>query len=113
MPQNNSFSNLILWPKNQQYKRDLKRRKLIAKYASKRAELKAILANPETSDEDFYKAQGKLSKLQRIAHRSAHAIVVPITGRPRAHIRKFGLSRITFRELASKGKIHGVTKSSW
>ena len=43
--------------------RDLKRRRLIAKFANKRAELKAVLANPETSDEEFYKAQAKLTKL--------------------------------------------------
>ena len=93
--------------------RDLKRRRLIAKYANKRAELKAILANPETSDEEFYKAQAKLTKLPKNSASIRARNRCSITGRPRAHIRKFGLSRITFRELASKGKLPGVTKSSW
>ena len=93
--------------------RDLKRRRLIAKYANKRIELKAILANPETSDEEFYKAQAKLTKLPKNSSPIRARNRCSITGRPRAHIRKFGLSRITFRELASKGKLPGVTKSSW
>lgn len=93
--------------------RDLKRRRLIAKFANKRAELKAILANPETSDEEFYKAQAKLTKLPKNSSPIRARNRCSITGRPRAHIRKFGLSRITFRELASKGKLPGVTKSSW
>ncbi|RCL30939.1 MAG: 30S ribosomal protein S14 [Puniceicoccaceae bacterium] len=93
--------------------RDLKRRRLIAKYANKRAELKSILANPETSDEEFYKAQAKLTKLPKNSSPIRARNRCSITGRPRAHIRKFGLSRITFRELASKGKLPGVTKSSW
>ena len=93
--------------------RDLKRRRLIAKFANKRAELKAILANPETSDEEFYKAQAKLTKLPKNSSPIRSRNRCSITGRPRAHIRKFGLSRITFRELASKGKLPGVTKSSW
>tara|TARA_B100000035_G_scaffold274994_1_gene251731 strand:- start:15 stop:320 length:306 start_codon:yes stop_codon:yes gene_type:complete len=93
--------------------RDLKRRRLISKYANKRAELKAILANPETSDEEFYKAQAKLTKLPKNSSPIRARNRCSITGRPRAHIRKFGLSRITFRELASKGKLPGVTKSSW
>jgi small subunit ribosomal protein S14 len=93
--------------------RDLKRRRLIAKYSVKRTELKAILANPETTDEEFYKAQAKLTKLPKNSSPIRARNRCSITGRPRAHIRKFGLSRITFRELASKGKIPGVTKSSW
>ena len=92
--------------------RDLKRRRLISKYANKRAELKAILANPETSDEESYKAQAKLTKLPKNSSPIRARNRCSITGRPRAHIRKFGLSRITFRELASKGKLPGVTKSS-
>ncbi|MDC3132485.1 30S ribosomal protein S14 [Opitutae bacterium] len=93
--------------------RDLKRRRLIAKFAIKRSELKAILANPETTDEEFYKAQAKLNNLPKNSSPIRSRNRCSITGRPRAHIRKFGLSRITFRELASKGKLPGVTKSSW
>lgn len=93
--------------------RNLKRVRLIEKYAEKRKQLKAILADPETSDEDFYKAQAKLSKLPKNSSPIRARNRCSVTGRPRAFIRRFGLSRITFRELASKGKIPGVTKSSW
>ncbi len=93
--------------------RNLKRERLIAKYAAKRKELKAILANPETSDEQFYKGQSKLTKLPKNSSPIRARNRCSITGRPRAFIRKFGLSRITFRQLASQGKIPGVTKSSW
>ena len=93
--------------------RNLKRERLIAKYAEKRKSLKAILADPETSDEDFYKAQAKLSKLPKNSSPIRARNRCSVTGRPRAFIRKFGLSRITFRELATQGKIPGVTKSSW
>jgi len=99
--------------KKSSIQRDLKRRRLIEKHAAKRAELKAILANPDSSDEEFYKAQAKLSKLPRNSSPIRSRNRCSITGRPRAHIRKFGLSRITFRELASQGKLPGVTKSSW
>ncbi|MFP4068763.1 MAG: 30S ribosomal protein S14 [Verrucomicrobiota bacterium] len=93
--------------------RDLKRRQLIEKYAAKRSELKAILANPDTPDEEFYKAQARLSKLPKNSSPIRSRNRCSVTGRPRAFIRKFGLSRITFRELASQGKLPGVTKSSW
>ena len=87
--------------------------RMIEKYASKRKELKAILAHPETSDEEFYKAQDKLTKLPKNSSPVRFRNRCSITGRSRAFIRKFGLSRITFRELATQGKIPGVTKSSW
>lgn len=93
--------------------RNLKRLRLIEKYAEKRKHLKAVLADPETSDEDFYKAQSKLSKLPKNSSPIRARNRCSVTGRPRAFIRRFGLSRITFRELASRGKIPGVTKSSW
>jgi small subunit ribosomal protein S14 len=93
--------------------RNNKRKRLVEKFAAKRAELKAILANSETSDEDFYKAQAKLAKLPRNSSPIRVRNRCSVTGRPRAFNRKFGLSRITFRELASSGKIPGVTKSSW
>ncbi len=93
--------------------RNLKRVRLTEKYAEKRAELKATLANPETSDEDFFAAQRKLAKLPRNSSKVRVRNRCNLTGRPRAHIRRFGLSRITFRELALGGKIPGVTKASW
>ena len=93
--------------------RNKKRERLVARYAEKRASIKATLASPETSDEDFYKAQRQLSKLPRNSSRIRIRNRCNVTGRPRAFIRRYGLSRLTFRELALEGKIPGVTKSSW
>lgn len=81
--------------------RDEKRKKLIAKYAAKRAELK------ELGD-----LEG-LQKLPRNSSPSRHKNRDVLSGRPRAYMRKFGLSRINFREKAVKGEIPGITKSSW
>lgn len=93
--------------------RNKKRERMIAKYAAKRAELKAILRDPNTEDEAFYAAQQKLTKLPKNSSPVRLRNRCNVTGRPRAYLRKYGLSRITFRELASEGKIPGVTKSSW
>jgi small subunit ribosomal protein S14 len=112
LPAHNNSIDLHM-AKKSALQRNLKRLRLIEKYATKRAELKAILANPETSDEEFYKAQAKLTKLPKNSSPIRARNRCSVTGRPRAFIRKFGLSRITFRELATQGKIPGVTKSSW
>lgn len=93
--------------------RNKKRERLVAKYASKRAELKKVLSSPETTDEEFFEAQRKLSKLPRNSSKVRLRNRCNLTGRPRAHMGRFGLSRITFRELALSGRIPGVTKSSW
>jgi small subunit ribosomal protein S14 len=81
--------------------RELKRQKLVAKYAAKRAELKA------NGDYDA------LDKLPRNASPVRLHNRCKLTGRPRGYMRKFGVSRVVFRELAVMGKIPGVTKSSW
>ena len=81
--------------------RDLKRKKLIAKNAAKRAELKAAGDN-----------EG-LQKLPRNSSPTRNKNRCEETGRPHAYMRRFGLSRISFREHAAKGEIPGVTKSSW
>lgn len=81
--------------------RDLKRQKMITKYAAKRAELKAA------GDLDGLALLPRNSSPTRWKNRSVE------TGRPRAYMRRFGLDRISFRERASKGQIPGVTKSSW
>lgn len=99
--------------KKSMIQRDLKRERMIAHYAAKRAELKRIMADPSTSDEEFYLAQRKLTRMPRNSSPIRKRNRCSVTGRPRAFIRKFGLSRITFRELASGGKIPGVVKSSW
>jgi len=100
-------------PKTSAIERNKKREALVEKYKAKRAELKAILANPESSDEDFFAAQKKLAKLPRNSSAVRVNNRCKLSGRPRAYIRKYGVSRIQFRELALSGKIPGVTKSSW
>lgn len=99
--------------KKSMIERDRKRERLIAQFAAKRAELKRIMTDPATGDEEFYTAQRKLTKLPRNSSPIRKRNRCSVTGRPRAYMRKFGVSRITFRELASNGKIPGVTKSSW
>lgn len=93
--------------------RNIKRERLVAKYAAKRAELKKILSDPSTADDEFYSAQHMLTKLPKNSSPVRLRNRCSITGRPRAFLRKYGVSRITFRELASAGRIPGVTKSSW
>ena len=98
-------------PKTSAIERNKKRIKLAAKHAAKRAELKATLANPAATDDEFYAAQKKLQKLPRNSSPVRIRNRCSMSGRPRAYIRKFGVSRITFRELALAGKIPGVVKS--
>jgi small subunit ribosomal protein S14 len=100
-------------PKTSAIQRNKKRINLAAKYAVVRAELKAILKNPATTDEQFFAAQKKLQKLPRNSSPTRIRNRCSMSGRPRAYIGKFGVSRIQFRELALAGKIPGVTKSSW
>ena len=99
--------------KKSKIQHNLKRARIVEKYAAKREALKAIMKDPEVSDDDFYAAQKKLTKLPRNSSRVRLRNRCSVTGRPRAYIRKFGLSRLTFRELANEGKIPGITKSSW
>ena len=88
-------------PRKSLIARDLKRAKMIAKYADKRAELKAA------GDLEGLALLPRNSSPTRLKNRCSE------TGRSRGYIRKFGLSRISFREHASKGEIPGVTKASW
>jgi len=81
--------------------RDLKRQKMNARYAAKRAELKAM------GDQEGLAKLPRNSSPTRIKNRCAE------TGRPRGYMRTFGLSRIAFRQRASQGEIPGVTKASW
>ncbi|MBK8288013.1 MAG: 30S ribosomal protein S14 [Cellvibrionales bacterium] len=93
--------------------REKKRAKAVAKYAEKRARLKAIIANPKTSDEDKWEAQVQLQKLPRDASPVRKQTRCRLTGRPHAVYRKFGLSRIKLREHAMKGDVPGLVKASW
>ena len=100
-------------PKTSAIERNKKRRRLVEKYKAKRAELKAILANPKTTDVEFFSAQKKIAKLPRNSSAVRIRNRCSLSGRPRGYIGKFGVSRITFRELALSGKIPVVIKSSW
>ena len=93
--------------------RQLKREKLVATFAKKRAALKAIIENPKMSDEDRYAARLKLQALPRNANPTRLRNRCAITGRPRGVFRKFGLGRNKLREYAMKGEIPGIVKASW
>lgn len=93
--------------------REEKREKLVAKFAPKRAELKAIIDNSKKSDEERYAARLELQKLPRNANPTRLRNRCELTGRPRGTFRKFGLARSKIRELAFKGDIPGMIKASW
>ena len=93
--------------------RQLKREKLVASSAKKRAALKALIENPKLSDEDRYAARLKLQELPRNANPTRLRNRCAITGRPRGVFRKFGLGRNKLREYAMKGEIPGIVKASW
>ena len=82
-------------------------------YAAKRAELKKIINNPASSPEEVDAAMIKLQKLPRDASPVRVRNRCSQTGRPRGYLRKFGVSRVSMRELALEGQIPGVVKSSW
>ena len=87
--------------------------KKVQKYAALRAELKGIIKSPDTSMENKRDAVAKLDKLPKSSSRIRIRTRCFKTGRPRAVLRRFNLSRIVFREMALKGEIPGVTKASW
>ena len=93
--------------------RELKREKLVKRYAAKRTELKRIIRNVNSSDEERTAAVAKLSALPRDSSPSRQRNRCSITGRPHGVYRKFGLARNKLREAAMKGEIPGLTKSSW
>ena len=93
--------------------REVKRIKTVAKFAEKRANLKAIMNDSNLSSEERYEASIKLQKLPRNSSPSRVVRRCQITGRPHAVYRKFGLSRIKLREAAMRGDIPGLVKSSW
>ena len=93
--------------------RELKRDKLVAKYAKKHAELKAISNDAKKSDEERAAARLALQKLPRNANPTRQRQRCELTGRPRGTFRQFGLARHKIRELAFEGSIPGITKASW
>lgn len=93
--------------------RNNKRRKLNKSLGNKRAELKAIISNKELPMEERFAATLKLAEMPRNSAKNRIRNRCALTGRPRAHYRKFRLSRIALRDLASRGELPGVVKSSW
>lgn len=93
--------------------RELKREKLVAKFAQKHADLKAVANDAKRSEEERAAARLALQKLPRNANPTRQRNRCEITGRPRGTFRQFGLGRAKIRELAFEGNIPGVTKASW
>ena len=93
--------------------KNIHRQKLVDKYKDKRMELLTIVKNPKTSIEEKRLAYMKLEKLPRDANPIRVRNRCNLTGRPRGYYRKFGLSRISLREFATKGKVPGLKKASW
>jgi small subunit ribosomal protein S14 len=93
--------------------RENKRAKMVAKYAAKRAELKAILGDVNASYDEKWAAQVKWQKLPRDSSPVRQRNRCQITGRPHGVYRKFGLCRNKLREAAMRGDVPGLTKASW
>ena len=99
--------------KQSMIQRELKREKLVRRYATRRTALKEIIRNVNSSVEDRIAAQLKLNSLPRDSSPSRKRNRCAITGRPHGVYRKFGLGRNKLREAAMKGEIPGLTKASW
>ena len=93
--------------------RNLKRIKLTKKFLKKREDLKKIIKNKKLPLEDRFAAQLKLAKIPRNSSKTRIRNRCEISGRPHGYYRKLKISRIALRDLASQGKIPGMTKSSW
>ena len=93
--------------------RELKRAKLVARYATKRKALKATIRSVKSTDEERALAQAKLNAMPRDSSPARQRSRCAITGRPHGVYRKFGLGRNKLREGAMKGEIPGLTKASW
>ena len=99
--------------KKSSIERNDKRKRLVAQYAAKRAALLAIANDKTMSNEERFKARLKLSELPRNSSPQRVRNRCGVSGRPRGYYRKLNMSRIALRELASKGLVPGMVKSSW
>ncbi|MCF3180674.1 30S ribosomal protein S14 [Streptomyces polychromogenes] len=90
-----------------------KRKAIVGRYAQRRAELKEILRRPSATDAERAAALAELGKQPRDASATRVRNRDGVDGRPRGHLRRFGLSRVRMREQAHAGLLPGVTKSSW
>lgn len=99
--------------KTSMVQREKRRTRTVQKYAVKRTKLKEQIRSPRTSDEARVEAQAKLQSLPRDASPTRQRNRCALTGRPRGVYRKFGLARTKIREVANRGEIPGLVKSSW
>ncbi len=93
--------------------RNQQRQEVVDRYAAKRLELKKALVDPNSTDAEREAARLGLQKLPRDASPVRLRNRDVIDGRPRGHLSKFGISRVRFRDMAHRGELPGVTKSSW
>lgn len=89
------------------------RRAIVARYAERRAELKEVIRSPASTPEQRVTAQQALTRQPRDASATRVRNRDAVDGRPRGHLRKFGLSRVRMRELAHQGQLPGIRKASW
>jgi len=99
--------------KTSSVERNKKRERMAKKFANRRAKLKAVISSKETTPEDRFEAALKLAELPRNSSKIRVRLRCELTGRPRGNYRKFKLGRVMLRDLASKGQIPGMVKSSW
>ena len=90
-----------------------RRRETVARYAERRAELKELIRKPDTDAVQRVAAQAELQRMPRDASPVRVRNRDAVDGRPRGHLRKFGLSRVRTRELAHRGELPGIRKASW
>lgn len=99
--------------KTSMIERNEKRRRLVKKGENKRAKLKAIIKNKDLPADERFQAMMKLAEMPRNGAKIRIRNRCALSGRPRGYYRKMNLSRIALRDLASRGELPGVTKSSW
>src|SRR5699024_8034734 len=113
-PQARRFSRgALIMAKKSKIAKNEQRKVIVERYAERRAQLKKTLVDPKASDEDREAARVGLQKLPRDASPVRVRDRASIDGRPRGTFRKFGVSRIRFRDMAHRGELPGITKSSW
>ncbi|MCB1555931.1 MAG: 30S ribosomal protein S14 [Alphaproteobacteria bacterium] len=93
--------------------RNLKRQRMAKSLSAKREKLRAMIRNKDLPPEERFQAVLKLAELPRNSAKNRIRNRCALTGRPRGHHRKFGISRVSLRELGSRGELPGVTKASW
>ena len=99
--------------KKSSVERNKKRERMVKKFAARRARLKAVAKNVSLTPEERFSARIKLAELPRNSSPVRVRLRCELTGRPRGNYRKFKISRIALRELASRGQIPGMVKASW